>query len=138
MTRAQGLTADRQRHVNRLGGEGALLLLSLDLLLLGAKRAPETARSLPMSLPASFFWSAGSEPIALLACVIADSAPAYWVLMAFNSSELEAFSIFPMPSLTAAVTACDEYRALCHEYPFYFSETSLSLKPLYRLHIFPI
>ena len=77
--------------------------------------------------------------MALLACVIADSAPAYWVLMAFNSSELEAFSIFPMPSLTAAVTACASNTALCATSTLsYFSETSLLLKPLYRLHIFPI
>ena len=66
---------------------------------------PKSARSLPMSLPASFFWSFGNAPMALLACVIADSAPAYCVLMAFNSSIVEAFSIFAMPSATASVTA---------------------------------
>ena len=66
---------------------------------------PKSARSRPMSLPASFFWSAGSAPMALLACVIAESAPAYCVLMAFSSSVLEAFSILAMPSATASVTA---------------------------------
>lgn len=80
---------------------------------------PKSARSLPMSLPASFFWSFGNAPMALLACVIADSAPAYCVLMAFNSSIVEAFSIFAMPlGNRIGYRLGVEYRTLCHEIPF--------------------
>ena len=121
MARAKRLAIDRKSHVHGFGGKCTGLFLGLDLLFLGAIRTTEVARSLPMILPASFFWSFGSAPMALLACVIADSAPAYCVLMAFNSSMLEAFSIFAMPSATASGYRLGvEYRTFCHEIPFSF------------------
>ena len=107
MARTQRLTTDRQGPFLRFIMARMLRASSsaFSSVSLAPNARPKSARSLPISLPASFFWSAGSAPMALLACVIAESAPAYCVLMAFSSSVLEAFSILAMPSATASVTA---------------------------------
>ena len=58
-----------------------------------------------MTLPASFFSFFANEPIALLALVIAEFAPAYFALMAFSSSIVEACCIAAMPSAMSLDTA---------------------------------
>ena len=60
MTCAQGLTANRQRHVDRFGCEGALLFFSLDLLLLGAECTPEIGAQLAHQF-AGFLLLVGGE-----------------------------------------------------------------------------
>ena len=63
--------------------------------------------------------------MALLACVIAESAPAYCVLMAFSSSVLEAF-LYPRDALGDRLghRLSIEHRLLCHELPFLRLPTS--------------
>ena len=121
VARAQGLTADRQRHVNRLGGEGALLLLSLNLLLLGAKRAPEIGAQLAHEF-AGFLLLVGGERANSLArlrhCRFRTR------ILGFDGFQfLRAGGFFDLPDAfvdRCGHRLCIEYRALCHEYPFLF------------------